>query len=84
MEDIKQKIRELVPDAGKTFGLAVVLRAIEKKDKFVAITARGHFMLVKNSEWVSDPPHILWNLEHDNYDAQSQETKDLIGNLLGI
>lgn len=27
---------------------------------------------------------VRWNLEHDNYDAQSQETKDFIGILLNV
>lgn len=56
---------------GSPITLAVVLRAIGKNmtDIYKAPDAKIDTM-------------YKWNLEHDNYDDQSQETKDFIGSLL--
>lgn len=75
--DIKQKIRELVPDAGETFGLAVVLRAIIEQDLEKLFPDEKYPFTKASALTVAH-----WNLEHDNYDDQSQETKDFIGSLL--
>lgn len=101
-DPIKAKIQELCPDVEgdyctnsgcehehKVVTLAVVLRAIDKKDVAVetyiqydlgALAIGRDFHEDENSyaHW------CYWNLEHDNYDAQSQETKDFIGRLLGV
>lgn len=91
-DPIKKIIKELVPDAGEDFGLAVVLRAIEKKNgDDVGIDAEGYFVERKNTSegiglsslWNGKGSKRInrWNLAKD-YDDQPQETKDFIGKLL--
>lgn len=73
------------------FSLAVVLRAIAAEpSKYTCwIDAEcfdtPHFLLQKKrARYKDEQPILVWNLEQDNYDAQSQETKDFIGSLLGV
>jgi hypothetical protein len=95
-ETIKKRIQELCPDVmpmcercenavpitsdfckdglthliqQRRITLAVVLRAI------------GDKKLRKDDAWEIV---CLWNLEHDNFDQQSDECKQFIGSLLGI
>ncbi len=67
--------------------LAVVLRAIEEAtshtEDLTFITSTGIFGSLVGGEAVWEKV-IEWNLEHDNYDQQSEETKKFIGNLLGV
>lgn len=58
--------------------LAVVLRAMSK----VGVMTRGANALINIID--VNAPDIRWNLEHDNYDQQSEETKRFIGELLGV
>jgi hypothetical protein len=64
---------ENVEILGSRITLAVVLRAMKKSN-----TVQYHW-----EEMVLDKPHS-WNLEHDNYDQQSEECKQFIGSLLGV
>lgn len=76
---------------GSPITLAVVLRAIAAEpSKYTCwIDAEcfdtPHFLLQKKrARYKDEQPILVWNLEQDNYDAQSQETKDFIGSLLGV
>lgn len=82
----KQKILELVPDAKEDFGLAVVLRAIEKHNRQTS-TVHSHIAVSVYGEFYdSGEKKVLghWNLEHDDYDKQSDPTKQFISSLLGV
>ena len=93
-DPIKAKIQELCPDVLTKSGglkvsferewpitLAVVLRAIGKIiPKFVIHVNKGSVFFPKQHIG----SNLVWNLEHDNYDQQSQECKQFIGSLLGI
>ena len=66
--------------------LAVVLRAIDTKytewknpDTPVAINSKGEFQV-----WSENPVYknVFWNLSKDDFNAQSEETKTFIGELL--
>jgi hypothetical protein len=59
---------------GSPITLAVVLRTIKP---FVTNTQHDNHAL----EQLVDG---IWNLEHDNYDQQSEECKQFIGSLLGV
>lgn len=94
-DPIKAKIQELCPDVKSVtpvcgnkecdcapyfdITLAVVLRAIQKTDyqSFLNLILESDKITLESRSKMVD-----WNLEHDNYDAQSQETKDFIGSLL--
>jgi len=93
MDNIKAKIQELLPDMVPnakymgmlTITLSVVLRAVWKERPILMLASLIHdkpdMVAVRKdfSELIT-----LWNLKHDNYDAQSQETKAFIGSLLGV
>jgi hypothetical protein len=95
-DPIKAKIQELLPDmvpnakyiGMPTITLAVVLRAINKQgfnnrehhERILYALCNG-MNAVNNTETKSN---IGWNLEHDNYDQQSEECKQFIGSLLGV
>jgi hypothetical protein len=74
---------------GSPITLAVVLRAIKalKEDNAIefGVRADGHFLMdfCEKTAWVDggETP-VIWNLEHDNYDQQSEECKQFIGSLL--
>ena len=71
----KTAVRELVPACeilGKPITLVVVLLAIEKKNK-----ARLELTV---TEW--EDVLGFWNLSKDNFNDQSDETKEFIGGLL--
>jgi len=74
-DPIRNKIIELVPDAEKYFGLAVVLRAARKIASTDAITDA----LLKERDLVRE-----WDLVHDSYDQQPPEIKKLVGALFEI
>lgn len=93
-DPIKQKIQELCPDVmepkffdlpeatvkmQKIITLAVVLRAIQKL--FREGTLQGGY---NNTILAFGDTAWRWNLEHDNYDAQTRETQLFIGSLLNI
>lgn len=97
MDKTKAKIQELCPDVmnkkyphfqDKEFTLAVVLRAIE------VIASRSIANIQDGDEAAYEYYHNrerwfwsvvdMWNLEHDNYDQQSEECKQFIGKLLGV
>lgn len=64
---------------GSPLTLAVVLRAMEKSNDGFALklhTIHDSFFFQENTP--------AWNLEHDTYDQQSEETKAFIGSLLGV
>src|SRR5882724_10985711 len=70
----------------KPFTLAVVLRAIKAEKPY------SYFIDIEGSFWKWDKLYktpeqvegaVKWNLEHDNYDQQSEETRAFIGLLLG-
>lgn len=70
---------------GSPITLAVVLRAIKnvKLDYAVMVDQEGGFVTALPGQ----PPRLFsvlkgWNLEHDNYDQQSEECKRFIGSLL--
>lgn len=70
--------------------LAVVLRAIHKakeNGKYEGIRADGNFTtdFGERAAFTADgQTPIKWNLEHDNYNQQSEECKQFIGSLLGV
>lgn len=76
----RDKIVELVPDCNGVIGLCVVLRAINKHVGDLYADTLGFIFWFEPAYG----PDKRWNLEQDNYDAQSQETKDFIGTLLGV
>lgn len=94
-DPIKAKIQELCPEVmekrycvcNQTITLAVVLRAISlslirkmpKENKEIVVTSVGEFLWYNTDNVLAE-----WNLEHDNYDQQSEECKLFIGNLLGV
>lgn len=88
-DPIKAKIQELVPDLNgdSVATLAVVLRAIEKGNPSaltnVHVELNGNICVRKSGQ---ETFHIeaYWNLEQDNYDQQSDETKQFIGQLLNV
>lgn len=66
---------------GSPITLAVVLRAIGKSTpKLNIIMNKGRIFIPKKNIGA----HLAWNLEHDNYDEQSEECKKFIGSLLGV
>jgi hypothetical protein len=80
---------------GSPITLAVVLRAIGKHlkraDYYVEVGS-GRFIKSVRDKGVNEDGSensrdtdtgIYWNLEHDTYDQQSEETKAFIGSLLG-
>lgn len=71
--------------------LGVVLRAIHQagKGKSILVNSMGGFDEYKFSQgemglWRLGDESTRWNLEHDNYDQQSDECKQFIGSLLLI
>lgn len=95
----KEKIQYLCPDvmfaanpAKWIITLAVVLRAIEKVMKPDWQINLGTTVRDRNNKlvWTIQVTHdsggrgAEWNLEHDNYDQQSEETRAFIGSLLGV
>lgn len=81
------------PDCGAgipaAITLAVVLRATEKS--WATMYAAGGGLIDGRPPREVLPEGLRlyqiirkWNLEHDNYDAQSQGTKEFIGSLLGV
>lgn len=71
----------------KDITLAVVLRAINQlMGDWVAVSTEGRFWTQKGSEPIHlvDIPFLQWKLHDDNYDVQSEECKQFIGNLLGV
>lgn len=78
--EIKKKINEIKPEEilGSPITLAVVLRSVKvyaKKD-----------LLKETYEIPQDVSRLIydWDLLHDNYDLQSEETKKFIGEILGV
>lgn len=65
---------------GSPITLAVVLRAIGKNN----LTWGWQMRLMGRYLNLDGKKGENWDLEHDNYDAQSQETKDFIGSLLQV
>lgn len=67
--------------------LAVVLRAIEKGNPSaltnVHVELNGN-ICVRKSGQENFHMEAYWNLEQDNYDQQSDETKQFIGQLLNV
>lgn len=78
----KERIKELVPDASDDFGLADVLRAIEMANVEVTLQIYGQKLGIGHYDKNNYHTHSSWNFE-ENYDGQSQPTKDFIGSLLG-
>lgn len=68
---------------GSPITLAVVLRAIRNAGH--GIYGKGSSGGDDKGNWffINDSKHA-WNLEHDNYDQQSEECKQFIGSLLGV
>lgn len=64
-------------------GIAVVLRAIRNAGH--GIYGKGSSGGDDKGNWffINDSKHA-WNLEHDNYDQQSEECKQFIGSFLGV
>lgn len=81
--ELKSGERLVVSDP--TITLAVVLRAIGKSTKYTSyfVDSDGSF-----HEWFAPKGRLdlrtvaQWNLEHDNYDQQSEEFKRFLGTLL--
>ena len=80
---------EYVKVLGSPITLAVVLRSIEAhegdRDNTHFVTMDGEFY--RCSAGNNYPPQVTavwWNLLHDSYDLQSEETKRFVGTLLGI
>ena len=77
--------KEDVKILGKPITLSVVLRAIYEHRRqtpnwyFVTVDFTGFMQDSGNRNNVAD-----WNLEKDNFNDQSEETKTFIGGLLGI
>ena len=69
---------------GSPITLAVVLRAIKnlKLDYAVMVDQEGGFVTALAAAATSISVLKGWNLEHDNYDQQSEECKQFIGSLL--
>lgn len=63
---------------GSPITLAVVLRAIETKYGDHILEFSG----IKTCSLQAARLVAIWNLEHDNFDDQSQPTKDFIGSLI--
>lgn len=91
-DKVKAKIQELLPDMDwqkaertdgmweETITLAVVLRALEKNTVIYGdLPAR---MQLENVQKRYGEVAGHWNLRTDNYDQQSEETKQFIGSLL--
>jgi len=77
-----QSCRTEKPKISNDITLAVVLRAVEKARTIEQPVLRVY----ADGEMVVHEEHrrIFWNLAKDNYDEQSQETKDFIGTLLDV
>ncbi len=74
----KSAVKEIL---GSPITLAVVLRAIANYPKApYAIKSNGSWL----GKWGEYKNKYNWNLEHDNYDQQSEECKQFIGSLLGV
>lgn len=77
---------------GSPITLAVVLRVIEKQNAekitkvlgvlYFGINSAGQFIFHESA--TVKYTGIVWNLELDSYDQQSDETKAFIGELLGV
>lgn len=70
----------------KDITLAVVLRAVQSLGND---NLNRHWVINRYGEFLKDRDDIpaadvgpRWNLEHDNYDQQSEETRAFIGQLL--
>lgn len=102
-DPIKQKIQELVPDIDwqkaertdgmweETITIAIVLRAIGKKQAGIAVSWCGEFMsnipvgaYSSNKTYPWQFESVFWNLEKDSWDSQSKKTQEFIGTLLGV
>lgn len=62
---------------GSPITLATVLRAIQKQTKYTSA-----YMFEAYGKYC--PVNAFWNLEHDNYDQQSEECKQFLGTLWGV
>lgn len=70
---------------GSPITLAVLLRAILKEKPYsYFVDIRGNFWKWVNVNEAPIETGAIWNLEHDNYDQQSDECKQFIGSLLGV
>ena len=81
----------LINFRNETITLAVVLRAINNGplEKRVAIENDGSFVtygmeIIEGKGTIVTEMGPTWNLEHDNYDQQSEECKQFIGSILGV
>jgi len=77
------RARELVQERPIT--LSTVLRAIGNMStgmEYTTVDDNGKFWTVQKGKIVATT--VSWNLEQDNYDAQSEECKQFIGSLLGV
>lgn len=85
MDELKNKIKELVPDAKEPLGLSDVLRAIGSM--LIVVDACGNFYRLKMSladmlpSFDKKAGTVRWDLALD-YDNQTQEVKDFIATLL--
>jgi hypothetical protein len=66
---------------GSPITLAVVLRAIQKERGIKQHDTVNFYST--DADWVLKVI-MYWNLEHDDYDQQSDECKQFIGSLLGL
>lgn len=93
MEDkVKAKIQELVPSKLWRYtcdhcpcGLII------EESPSLAVVWRAYEQNVKPNNWGYDAFKegvwqiiVYWDLKHDNYDQQSEETRAFIGSLLGV
>ncbi len=65
---------------GSPITLAVVLRAIGMRTQFIAEPYALKYLILRDS----NRNEAKWNLENDNYDLQSEETKKFIGEILNV
>jgi hypothetical protein len=74
---------DIIEILGSPITLAVVLRAIEKTNNRneIVVYTDGDFG-ERDSDGRFTSAYVKWNLEHDNYDQQSEECKQFIGSLL--
>lgn len=73
----REEIEEII---GSPITLAVVLRAMRQTTFAGIVDDMGD---IYNQDDQYSEPVATWNLEHD-YDQQSEEFKQFIGNLLGV
>ena len=64
--------------------LAVVLRAIQNSGHWALCGVANNQLVLEELGTIGEGRFHYWNLAKDNYDEQSQETKDFIGSLIQI